>query len=67
MKVLTFTLTLSLSKGERRPKAAKGEAGSAHSFNSLLTLKFRTRFRREVEVTSRQQALGGTVWAGNRR
>ena len=33
-----LTLTLRLSKGERRPKAAKGEAGSAHSFNSLLGL-----------------------------
>ena len=30
-----LTLTLSLSKGERRPKAAKGEAGSAHFFNGL--------------------------------
>ena len=29
------TLTLSLSKGERRPQAAKGEAGSSHVFNSL--------------------------------
>ena len=36
LKVLTFTLTLSLSKGERRPKAAKGEGGSSHLFNSLL-------------------------------
>ena len=34
MKVLT--LTLSLSKGERRPQAAKGEAGSSHVFDSLV-------------------------------
>ena len=31
-----FTLTLSLSKGERRPKAAKDEGGRSHFFNSLL-------------------------------
>ena len=31
-----LTLTLSLSKGERRPKAATGEDGSSHVFNSLL-------------------------------
>ena len=30
-----LTLTLSLSKGERRPEAAKGEGGSAHFFNGL--------------------------------
>ena len=32
-------LTLSLSKGERRPPAAKGEAGSAHFSNSLLAVR----------------------------
>ena len=37
LKVLTFTLTLSLSKGERRPKAAKGEALFSGLLGGVLT------------------------------
>ena len=67
------SLILSLSKGERRPQAAKGKGGSAHFFNSLPTLKFRVRFRREVEATSRHLALGAesatlpATWPRTRR
>ena len=31
---IVFTLTLSLSKGERRPKAAEGDGGRSHVTSS---------------------------------
>ena len=37
LKLLTLTLTLSLSKGERRPKAAKGEALFSGLLGGVLT------------------------------